>query len=465
MKKNRHILACSMVAVLLLLPLTAIAGPAEDFEEAQLLYLTTAASFAAYSGGDGDIARGAMKRIGWQIVPDIQKDEPGPSKFFFARKETPSSQVEYLLAIAGTSTYKDVELDFNVGKVFFAGKTFAEFAENAKKKPEFPDKSPMVHKGFNQYVQTAFGEDTATPANEKPGRKIVQMLLAQPGRVVYLAGHSAGGAAATLLGARLISMGVKPEQLKIVTLGAPAVGNATFAEKFSSDLNVLRVVVAGDPIPDLLKIFVRGYRQFGREILWKTSGYTFDEKHYPNIYMDCAIKNYYDKRAAAAATGVTSAVVLNEKPPIDGKRLYIAEIKNVLPKGMIGEFSYMREVLLDQYRDTIPAYVIGENDPNAALNFEALRAKAAEAECDRMVMVNILGSKQDDPATFGGGLMTKPAEAYDLIMIEQTVFRVSDGVLLDGRTYQNGSKYFTPVGALASAAVRVTSESALWSGQ
>lgn len=465
MKRSRHIFVCLILSACLLFSFTVAATPAEDYRQAQLLYLTATASFAAYSGADGDIAMAVMRHVGWQLVPSVQSDAAAPSKFFFARKETPSLPVEYLVAIAGTATNKDIELDFKLGKVLFAGKTFAEFETNAQKKLEFPAKSPMVHKGFHQYVQTVFGEESKVSSDGKPGRKIVEMLFAQPERIIYLTGHSAGGAAATLLGARFISMGVRPDQLKVVSFGAPAIGNDKFAEKFSPDLDLIRVAVDGDPIPGLLKVFARGYRQFGREVRWQISGYTFDEKHYPSIYLDCAVKNYYDKRQAAAAAGVAAAVSLTEKPSIDGKRLYIAEINNNLAKEMDGEFSYMREVLLDHYRDTIPAFVIGTRGANETLNFEALRAKAAEADCDRMAIVNIWGSKQDDPAVYAGGLLTKPQEVYDLIVIEQAVFRVSDGVLLDGRTFQKGSKYFTPLVALASAAMTMKKESAVWSGQ
>ena len=465
MKRSRHIFVCIIVSACLLFSFTVAATPAEDYHQAQLLYLTATASFAAYSGSDGDIAMAVMRHDGWQIVPSVQKDGTTPSKFFFARKETPSSPVEYLVAIAGTATNKDIELDFKLGKVLFAGKTFDEFETNANTKLQDHEKLPMVHKGFHQYVQTTFGEETRMSSDGKPGRKIVDMLLSQPERIIYLTGHSAGGAAATLLGARFISMGVRPDQLKIVNFGAPAIGNESFAEKYSPNLDLIRVTVDGDPIPGLLKVFARGYRQFGREVRWQIEGYTFDEKHYPNIYLDCAVKNYYDKRQAAAEAGVAVAVSLSEKPSIAGKRLYIAEINNNLDKEMDGEFRYMREVLLDHYRDTVPAFVIGAKGETEALNFEALRTKAAEADCDRMAIVNIWGSKQDDPAVYAGGLLIKPSEAYDLIVIEQAVFRVSDGVLLDGRTFQKGSKYFTPLVALASAAVTMTKESAVWSGQ
>lgn len=465
MNKVRHIFLCSIIATSLLFSFPIAAGPAENYREARVLYLTAAASITAYLGTDGNINMAFMRRDGWEVVDDIQKDETTPAKFFFSQKEVPGMPTEYILAIAGTATRKDFELDFKYGKVFFDGRTFDEFEENSGKKQEFPDKVPMVHKGFHEYVQTAFSSQTQTSKGGRPGRKIADLLLADSEKIVYLTGHSSGGSAAILLAARLINMGVKTRQIKIVTFGAPSVGNSVFADKYSPLLDLTRVVVAGDVIPDLLKIFVRGYRQFGREIRWTTSGYTFDEKHYTNIYLDCAIKNYYDTRLLAARAGISEALVPAEKPSIEGKRLYIAAIRNNLSKELDGEFRYMREVLLDQYRDMAPAYVFAEPDAADPLNFEMLRVKAAEADCDRMVIVNIWGSKQDDPATYSGGLLNKADQAYDLLVIEQAVFQVSDGTLLDGRTFQRGSKYFTPLGALVSAAVSMGEDSASWIGQ
>ena len=460
-----HGLFFSIFAASLLFSLPAAAGPAEDYQEARLLYLTAAASIAAYPDGAVNIVMAAMGREGWRIVPYIQKDETAQAKFFFARKEAPLLPEEYLLAISGTTTKKDFALDLKVGKVYFAGRTFDEFKEYAEIKPDSPNLVPMVHKGFNQYVQTAFDAETETTAGEKPGQKIAELLLSQPESIIYLTGHSSGGSAAILLGARLISLGVRPEQIRIVTFGAPAVGNAVFAEKYSPDLNLIRVVVTGDPIPGLLKIFSSGYRQFGREIHFNTEGYTFDEKHFTNLYLDCAIKNYYDKRLAAVQAGVPAVVLPAEKPPVDGKRLYIAEINNNLPKEMNAEFNYMHEVLLDQYRYTVPAYVIREDDTNNPLHFEALREKAAAAGCDRMVIVNIWGRRLDDPAGYTGGLLSDVGTMHDVNVIEQAVFRVSDGELIDGRTYEKGSKYFTSLVALTSAAVTLSSEYAIWSGQ
>jgi hypothetical protein len=465
MRKMLKLLICLAVEVSLLFPVPAIAGPAEDYKEAGLLYITAVASFASYPGTDGDIAAAIMRRDGWLTIPYVEKDDTAQVKLLLAWKEGQGVPTEYLLAIAGTHNIEGMKLVFRAGKVYFAGSTIDEFAANADKKIDIPEQAPMVHKGFHQYVQTALITDVQPPSGEAPGRKLNELLLAHPDWSVYLTGHSAGGSAATLLAARLISMGVKPSQLKIVTFAAPAVGNAAFNAKYSPDLNLIRVVVAGDPIPVALQRIAGGFRQFGREISWKIDGYTFDEKHYPYVYLDCAVKNYYDKRAAAARAGVPAASEPAEKPAKDGKRLYIAAIHNNLPNDLRGEFKYMREVLLDQYREAVPAYVIGKSDAKVPFHFEALRIKAQAAGCDRMAIVNIWGKTQDAPAHYSGGLLTKAAEAYDLIVIEQTVFRVADGELLDGRTYEKGSKYFSALGALLSAAVALGGESAVWSGQ
>ena len=120
---------------------------------------------------------------------------------------------------------------------------------------------------------------------------------------LYLTGHSLGGAAATLAGARLLSVGVNPEQLKVITFGAPAVGNVAFAAKFDPNLPLVRIVNFGDVVPGVLQTLVGGYQQFGREIKWYPPD-TVGDKYQLIGYIDSAIKNYYDKRRLAIAAGI-----------------------------------------------------------------------------------------------------------------------------------------------------------------
>lgn len=61
-----------------------------------------------------------------------------------------------------------------------------------------------------------------------------------------LTGHSLGRAAALLAAARLYDEGLP--QVKVVTFGAPAVGNSAFNETYEPLLHVDRIVMAGDPV-------------------------------------------------------------------------------------------------------------------------------------------------------------------------------------------------------------------------
>ena len=55
-------------------------------------------------------------------------------------------------------------------------------------------------------------------------------ILANTDTRVLLTGHSLGGAVATLLAERLVSMGIDKDRVPVITFGAPAIGNAAFAE-------------------------------------------------------------------------------------------------------------------------------------------------------------------------------------------------------------------------------------------
>ena len=54
---------------------------------------------------------------------------------------------------------------------------------------------------------------------------LTTLLQENPESKVDLAGHSLGGAAVTLLAARLTDLGVKSEQIEVITFGAPTAGS------------------------------------------------------------------------------------------------------------------------------------------------------------------------------------------------------------------------------------------------
>ena len=124
----------------------------------------------------------------------------------------------YILAFAGTESVIGMRANLLVDKVYFAGGNLDEFAVYAAKQ-DVPTAEPKVHRGFHEFVQA--GLTVKVQDDDGDSKTLAEMLLANKERKVYLVGHSRGGAAATLSGARLISMGVNPEQIEIITFGAP----------------------------------------------------------------------------------------------------------------------------------------------------------------------------------------------------------------------------------------------------
>ena len=124
---------------------------------------------------------------------------------------------------------KDWAINFTTNKVEFGGTNLKEFQEFAEKK-DVEKTIPQVHKGFNEYVMTAFSlQEDFAGANIK--ENIAKTLMDNPNFTLLITGHSLGGAAATLMAERLVAMGIPKEQVPVVTFGAPAIGNRAFVEQ------------------------------------------------------------------------------------------------------------------------------------------------------------------------------------------------------------------------------------------
>jgi uncharacterized delta-60 repeat protein len=138
-----------------------------------------------------------------------------------------------------------------------------------------PYEGAQVHEGFLKAMR-----DTL------PGvRAAVQASLAEvPERKVWLAGHSLGGAVATLMAYELDVTGI--DVAGVMTIGAPRVGDAAFAGIYNTRLREVthRFVNYQDPIPDAAPRS-RGYVHVGRQhwINWNPShaggtwGVVFDD--------------------------------------------------------------------------------------------------------------------------------------------------------------------------------------------
>lgn len=430
--------------MLFLQPVTGYAGALEEYEEARTIYLAAVACTAAYSDRVGSIARDALVENGWDIQSYVEKSNQADARFLVAKKNQPGSTVpSYLLSAVGTENIKDVKVDLRVSKVYFAGKSPEEFSANTLRK-DMPNTVPKVHEGFNQYVQAGLAREISEEHSTSE-KSLLKMLLENKDQKVYLVGHSLGGAGVTLGGARLLDMGVRPEQIEVITFGAPAVGNKAFRDKFEPILHLTRVVTSGDPVTGALQKLVGGYEQFGREMRWQTSGVENADPHQIILYLDLATKNYYQKRQQAVLSGELS--IPNEAGAVGSPRVYVAPIKNRLPKELQKEFIYMKEALQDEYRSTLPGYVLDtEEEANDIFK------KAAAANCEWVVMSEIQAQK------------VKNEENTRYIILEQRVYQVKNGSIVTAASYGSSTRNLTSLEALIHNAKEMSESRQEWLG-
>ncbi|HEY3423185.1 MAG TPA: lipase family protein [Negativicutes bacterium] len=420
--KRFFVLLCTIV--LLYTPVTGSAGPKEDYEEAYKLYIAAGASVAAYNGRIGELAGRYLEQDGWQIDHYVQPQGHSGARFLVAKKLGNDTPV-YVLAIVGTENNGDIKTDLKVDKVYFAGSNADEFAANAAKKAVLGSE-PKVHRGFYEFVQA--GPSAILRNAHHAPLSLTELLRANNNSKLYLTGHSLGGAAATLAGARLISTGIRPEQIEVITFGAPAVGNAAFAAKFEPTLHLTRVVNSGDPVTGALQTLVGGYKQFGREIKWNPPG-TVGDPHNLSGYVDSAIKNYYDKRHLAVQAGMELPTPTAAKQANLG-RVYIVPIQNNLLVGLTADFWYMHEALEDEYRQTLPDYVTTDGSAAAAW-----REAAVASGCRWAISAEV------------SAMRVKQEKNTYYITVNQTVYDVATGAVADTATFSTGTYNLTPLEA------------------
>lgn len=341
-------LAVVLAAAATLLGGRVDAGAKEDLAAAAGIRLAAGACMASYSTRTGALARDYLRQDGWEIQPFVQRTSAADARFLLLSSRQADGQMFYMLAVVGTETLKDALVDLRTDKVPFAGSTPEEFAVAARAE-DVPNTAPKVHRGFHEYVQAAF--EATTPDEKGAQKQLSRLLLEDRTRKVYLSGHSLGGAAATLIGARLLTMGVGPEQVEVISFGAPAVGNSAFAHMVEPRLNLTRVVISGDPVTGVLQQLVGGYHQFGREIVWRRDDNFAKGPHDMVEYLDLAIKNYYDKREAAGHGGPTAGSEARPQPPAP---IRVAPLADKLPPQMNRELRYMKQALADELRRQLP---------------------------------------------------------------------------------------------------------------
>lgn len=368
------------------------------------LYLTAAVvSLASYGDDRSLLAREWLRESGWSIVSHETVSSVAEGRFHLARKKLPEGKQAVILSFPGTERKKDVEVDLKTRRVPFSGTNPAEFAAAAAGKAQGV---PMVHKGFDDYTMTAlFTTPVRALQGRTAGEALAAELLTSPEEILYLTGHSLGGAAATLAAARLSDMGVPKEQLRVVTFGAPAVGDKAFARRYESRFALTRVVMEGDPVAAVLQSLSGRFAQFGEKVRWRQNRNSDRFAHQMVVYLDDALRSYYDETPEGTMTLLTA----HEPKALLGG-LYVAVPELQLDAQLMDDAAYMRrsltEPLSQQYA---PVVFASQGTPSDLLS---LTAAARRAGCRTVLLTHLQAEGSRTQA--GVYRLSLAEELYDL---------------------------------------------------
>ena len=300
-----------------------------------------------------------LRDYGWEIVPFKLKDGKVDSSIVVAKNYDKIHDIDfYVVGFRGSANKSDWKINLDTEQVPYGGSNleeFVNFAQNTK-----PDENvPMVHKGFNNYVNTVLN---ATMQDGSSSKKFIDEIKNNPKVRVVLTGHSLGGAVATLTAERLVSMGIEKWRVPVITFGAPAIGNAAFAKAYGDKIVLWRITNTADPVPGSLQTFFGGYKQFGKQYKYSVSPKLATQQHDMAMYFDVSVHNYYDALHKAQDAGLiakTPMQQLNGSEPLVAvwighssaleKRPYLPDIQTFL---------------LTEYQNMLPRYIIMDDNIN-----------------------------------------------------------------------------------------------------
>ena len=291
-----------------------------DFETREIQLICAMSSLAAYSNDNSYTVRSNLNSRGWNINA-IKSDKNGVNvKAYVIDKTFHDGRTVKILVICGTEDLKDIEADFKFGGVTLHKDT---------------SDGVFVHKGFRDYADATLADGLA--------EYIVEDLKNNPNETLYLTGHSLGGSVALVAALRLNDMGVDKNRMKVITFGALAVGNKALADAYENKIDLTRIEVKGDVVKKMFAPF--GYVQFGNQVTWKPAKTANHHEHKVAMYLDCAIRNYFD------AEGFTFS-----DAQFEGKidtSIYVAPVrfvkKNFAPKDEKYIYGILRTGLTDKF--------------------------------------------------------------------------------------------------------------------
>ncbi len=316
----------------------------DDLSEAELITLAAGSCRATYSDRAATSLVNLQQYYSLDIEPFIIESKILNTNFFFAKRFNPINNTSfYILAFRGSENKQDWLLNFKTAQVPYGStETPSELATESN--------LALVHKGFNEYTKLALA------VTDSQDNKLTDLLLTDTTDPIVITGHSLGGAIATLYACRLLDLGVDPARIKVITFGAPEVGNAIFANNFKDRLNLLRITTSQDLIPISLNKFLGGYCNFGKHLEFKADPkkYSYADQHNMSFYFSESLKRFYDLQQQAF---MTNLLVAPAKTQLEPDYPLVAIYNDYTPAlRKIADYPYIQLLFNDQLRKFIPSY-------------------------------------------------------------------------------------------------------------
>ena len=411
------------------------------YRQAHWTTVAAGACIGAYSPEDAP-EFGYLRDYGWKIVPHKVQKGKLEANFIVAKNKSRRGGDVYIVAFRGSASKSDWIVNLNTDKVPYGGTNLAEFIEYANRTEK--DKTvPMVHKGFNDYVNTVL-ETMVDVDGDGIDEVLFNEILENKDSRVILTGHSLGGAVATLLAERLVSMGVEKRRVPVTTFGAPAIGNAAFAEAYGDKISLRRIANNADPVPGSLQTFFGGYKQFGDFHRYNLSRKLSDFQHDMGMYFDYSMREYYTALDKAEAAGVREKLPMKK---LEGNEplvaVWIGSSREVDKRDYVPD---IKRFIMSEYQMMLPRYIIVDTETKLyddnVFSMEKFYQKAQALGADYILIAEIDGRVLNDREKW-------------YINMNQSVFTATGGLV----TMNSFARFVSPVSGNIQAATFVLEQS------
>ena len=382
-----------VLAVLVVLPVRAATRQPVSLEYVDKYFTSVAAaSCLGVYLPENSTEFNYLRAYGWRIMPQKLRSGRVESNFAIAHNYFPELKKRiFLVTFRGSANKKDWSINLKTNRVNYGGSTLAEM--DALAKEPLRKSEPAVHSGFNTYVDTVLRTSVLDDKGQLRGA--FKAVAERADALMVLSGHSLGGAAATLLGQRLLDLGMPAERLCVVTFGAPAIGNEAFAVQYGSRLRLLRITNTADPVPGSLQTFFGGYKQFGQHIKYSLSPQISNMQHDMAMYFDYSVSDFYQEYDRQVALGrifpVPDRKITIGKPVV---ALWIHESDNLSKLASIMD---LKRFVTDEYKRMLPSYmVMSKSLDKEAYTHENIVEKSRFAGADYILVCGIDGYRQPE---------------------------------------------------------------------